>query len=584
MLSFMFGSEESNVRMSSLCGYLWKLKREKKNMVPQWNKRWFSIEGKFFRYYEQKDSKYPSATIDLRTVSDIDSVENQAPGMFGFFVQYPERKLTLRAGNQQEMSKWIRALRMQVDLAKGGQGTSSMVEKISPRNKSSRNMKKGDAKSGSLEAELDYTLKKLDDIQKEIQKKDDEDSRYGKSFKDDRRSSRDKMMKDDRRGSSSRNSNNDDFEIEKDNDDDDDDEDNSYLNVQTRVNKRVVSPRGSFKEGSSPRPNNNEGGLRSNNNYSKSSNRDYDYAEQDDRKPHPSVRNDVRNERPNERPPSSSRPSFSKPAEYDGATTNSSRSKRSNDDDEEENTSSRNSNSKQQQQQHRSSHHATEPSREPSRRNNNSLQNNFTQIDESIEQSNTNRSQSINPKPRTTSTSRPGREEAYMTSKASYDNEEEEEDFYIESDTPEIDYSNRKGNNYKANLKESNGRNSNNNRQQLSVPSQAQSVRSSYKPQDGRDRQEPGRTSASSTNSSHSRNDNSKKKPYRNDYSEDESVHYDDEYDRDLDDVSVEISVGNKSRQQQLSQREPLQTPGHTRGSRNYVNIPHRPLEVAAWS
>lgn len=38
-------------RPCSLNGYLWKMKQEKKSLVPQWNKRWFSIEGKFLRWY-----------------------------------------------------------------------------------------------------------------------------------------------------------------------------------------------------------------------------------------------------------------------------------------------------------------------------------------------------------------------------------------------------------------------------------------------------------------------------------------------------------------------------------------------------
>jgi hypothetical protein len=48
MLNWMSGKKTDEIvnnRASSLCGYLWKMKstKQKNILIPQWNKRWFSI-------------------------------------------------------------------------------------------------------------------------------------------------------------------------------------------------------------------------------------------------------------------------------------------------------------------------------------------------------------------------------------------------------------------------------------------------------------------------------------------------------------------------------------------------------------
>lgn len=52
-------------RSSSLSGYLWKMKRKHKLHLPQWNKRWFSIEGKALKWYSKEDSLQSSGEISL---------------------------------------------------------------------------------------------------------------------------------------------------------------------------------------------------------------------------------------------------------------------------------------------------------------------------------------------------------------------------------------------------------------------------------------------------------------------------------------------------------------------------------------
>ena len=109
-------------RTSVLCGYLWKMKRNKKLMVPQWNKRFFSIEGKYLRWYKSHTDEHWSGFINLLTVTNIQQFEQQ--GSYSFIMNCPDRNLLLRANSSQELSKWVRVLQMQTDNAKGGNGTS----------------------------------------------------------------------------------------------------------------------------------------------------------------------------------------------------------------------------------------------------------------------------------------------------------------------------------------------------------------------------------------------------------------------------------------------------------------------------
>jgi hypothetical protein len=42
--------EDNSTHNSSISGYLWKLKHKSStsDLIPQWTKRWFTIEGIFF--------------------------------------------------------------------------------------------------------------------------------------------------------------------------------------------------------------------------------------------------------------------------------------------------------------------------------------------------------------------------------------------------------------------------------------------------------------------------------------------------------------------------------------------------------
>lgn len=65
MLKWAEKTSNRETRPSSLAGYLWKMKRKHKLHLPQWNKRWFSIEGKLLKWYAKEDSKKESGQISL---------------------------------------------------------------------------------------------------------------------------------------------------------------------------------------------------------------------------------------------------------------------------------------------------------------------------------------------------------------------------------------------------------------------------------------------------------------------------------------------------------------------------------------
>jgi hypothetical protein len=175
MLSFLTrkeGTEGNHERMSSLSGWLWKMKKDTKILVPQYVKRWFSIEGKVLRYYDSAHSEHASGYVDLATVELIRSMESSI-GTYVFIVNHPDRKLVLRAVSAAERSKWVRALNQQADLARGGCGMGFVCEQrrldyeamdVTPTS-SAKKSRKG----MSLEDELEDALSKLEELEMEVQ-------------------------------------------------------------------------------------------------------------------------------------------------------------------------------------------------------------------------------------------------------------------------------------------------------------------------------------------------------------------------------------------------------------------------------
>jgi len=69
-------------RGSSLSGFLWKMKREKKTVVPQWTKRWFSIEGRYLRWYHSSNSESASGSLELKVITGVSRFEAGDKGVY----------------------------------------------------------------------------------------------------------------------------------------------------------------------------------------------------------------------------------------------------------------------------------------------------------------------------------------------------------------------------------------------------------------------------------------------------------------------------------------------------------------------
>jgi hypothetical protein len=81
-------TKNKELRTASLAGYLWKMKRKHKFHLPQWNKRWFSIEGKFLKWYQKEDTKVASGEISLLDITSMNRFENSG-GVYRFSSPLP---------------------------------------------------------------------------------------------------------------------------------------------------------------------------------------------------------------------------------------------------------------------------------------------------------------------------------------------------------------------------------------------------------------------------------------------------------------------------------------------------------------
>lgn len=161
------GDYEEKNRVSSYRGYLLKMRRSHNLLAPQWGKRWFTIEGRFLRWYRQESDISPGGMVDLRYVRSITKVDIN--GSFTFCVTSEDRNLILRSGSQAEMNNWVRALHIHADIARGGSGMN-VVSDFNEMPLKSQGMlcarKSGKLRSSlTLQDELDLNLKKLNDME-----------------------------------------------------------------------------------------------------------------------------------------------------------------------------------------------------------------------------------------------------------------------------------------------------------------------------------------------------------------------------------------------------------------------------------
>lgn len=143
------------------------MRRSHNMMAPQWGKRWFSIEGRFLRWYRLESDLNFSGMIDLRHVRSITKVDIN--GAFTFCVTSEDRNLIMRAGSVAEMNGWIRALHIRADIARGGSGMN-IVSDFNEEPLQMQGTKKSYKLRSSLtlEQELDRNLRKLNDLEMEI--------------------------------------------------------------------------------------------------------------------------------------------------------------------------------------------------------------------------------------------------------------------------------------------------------------------------------------------------------------------------------------------------------------------------------
>lgn len=172
--------DETSTRSSSLCGYLWKMKRshQKRILVPQWNKRWFSIEGRLLKWYTVAQAEESSGMVDLRFITNVSAFEAQ--GVFSFILSYPDRNLLLRASNLSDMNKWIRALQFQTDIVRGGCGmtivTDCNTSGSSPQGKGRAVKEK--YRPPTLEANLEAAMVRLQILENRVLKQSYESAKH----------------------------------------------------------------------------------------------------------------------------------------------------------------------------------------------------------------------------------------------------------------------------------------------------------------------------------------------------------------------------------------------------------------------
>ncbi|RLN48975.1 hypothetical protein BBJ29_004084 [Phytophthora kernoviae] len=116
-----------------ISGYLYKMKATERLLTPQWNKRFFTLEGMKLKYYQHENSQEASKVINLLAIESIRRFENGDHGVFSFVVKTPERSYFLRAESKGDMKRWVRGLKDQQDLWRAKQENGSVLPDPSVR-------------------------------------------------------------------------------------------------------------------------------------------------------------------------------------------------------------------------------------------------------------------------------------------------------------------------------------------------------------------------------------------------------------------------------------------------------------------
>ena len=149
--------------MYSFGGWLCKMKKSHRVLLPQWNKRWFTIEGTVLRWY----SSDPAASVqDAHGEVNLATIALQrfsSTTDYSFVINTPQRNLLLRASTAAEMEMWIRKLRMYADIARGGDGTGMVpiMNSADPERYNTDRLPPRLAKGGKLEQRMERALEEL---------------------------------------------------------------------------------------------------------------------------------------------------------------------------------------------------------------------------------------------------------------------------------------------------------------------------------------------------------------------------------------------------------------------------------------
>ncbi|KAJ0407257.1 hypothetical protein P43SY_008032 [Pythium insidiosum] len=65
-----------------ISGYLHKMKATERVLTPQWNRRFFALEGRELKYYPNETSSEASKVIDLLSIESIRRFENGDHGVY----------------------------------------------------------------------------------------------------------------------------------------------------------------------------------------------------------------------------------------------------------------------------------------------------------------------------------------------------------------------------------------------------------------------------------------------------------------------------------------------------------------------
>lgn len=131
--------------------------------ISHTGRRWFSIEGRYLRWYRQADDVSASGMIDLRHVRSISKLEAAQP--YSFCVTTDDRNLIVRSSGYTETNNWIKMLHIHADIARGGSGMN-IVSDFNEAPLSSGCRKASRSRSClTLQQELDLNLRKLQELE-----------------------------------------------------------------------------------------------------------------------------------------------------------------------------------------------------------------------------------------------------------------------------------------------------------------------------------------------------------------------------------------------------------------------------------